>query len=185
MRGGEVGNDVYTDYFSKVTINGGVIEDDAIANEGVSVVVNQARVGDDVEAYDFSDISIYRGEFGEDVEVFDFATVSIFGGEFTGLPGDFDTGFGAFGPGASLWLSGTEFTIDGVPVPHQPHVPFELMGAGDLEGVLLDGSAFSVPFETGFDGAIYLVVPEPSMAYLQLGGLLAVACVWRRRRVRA
>ena len=82
-------------------------------------------------------------------------------------------------------MFGTEFSIDGVPIPHTPHVPFEVAGLGDLSGVLLDGNAFAVPFETGFDGAIFLVVPEPSMALLQLGGLFAVACVWRRRRVRA
>lgn len=203
INGGQLEDDVYADGVAEITINdgtvfddveawetglitinGGDLQNDVIARESGEIIVNGGSIADDLEGREGGWVEIWGGAVGEDVEAFDFATVSIFGGLFTGLPGDLDTGFGAFGPGASLWIFGRDFVIDGVPVVPDPLAPLLLTGAGNFSGTLKDGNAFSMPYETGGGGAIFLLVPEPSMAWLQLGGLVVV--LWmRRRRVRA
>ena len=116
--------------------------------------------------FDHSEGEISGGRISDDLmRIFDFSRLIITGG-------DIGPGFMSYGS-SEVFIHGSNFQIDGVPVGYGP-VPVPM---GNLTGDLLDGQ-IQCSFEISDDSFVTLV-PEPaSTIMLALGG---VALILRRR----
>lgn len=119
-----------------------------------------------IEAIDDSNVVVRGGLVDSSVVLETRSRMTIFGGFYTynGIPvEDLNT---VFGPGAFDPVTGEIFLI-----------------AGDITGILVDGTKFTMTysrqFNAGSNSRVFLKIPEPSTALL---GLLAVGAVVGIRR---
>jgi len=180
--------------------------------------VGGGAVGDDLNAWDFSDVKLLGGNVTGYLNVGDYSTVTMVGGtvdlDFDSwfeanavlsggtVTGDIDAwdsssftwnggtvaGEVFAGDTATLTIDGTDFQVDGVPVP---------MGdlsamTGVLTGTLESGDPINNTFYQGghdyygdsswFVTGTITLVPEPSMVLLQTVALLSLGAIATRRR---
>jgi len=116
--------------------------------------------------FDHSEGEISGGRISDDLmRIFDFSRLIITGG-------DIGPGFMSYGS-SEVFIYGSNFQIDGVPVGYGP-VPVPM---GNLTGDLLDGQ-IQCSFEISDDSSVTLVPDPASTIMLALGG---VALILRRR----
>lgn len=149
-----------------------------------------ASIGD-VEVYQNSRLEMLGGILDSNLRLYDSSTALISGGEARGddlyffgtstvtiAGGVISEGLEAF-ESASIFVHGSNFTIDGEPVGYGPVVP--MMPMFVLEGDLAEGGSVQSMIRLDGDATITLV-PEPATIMLMAVGALAAR---RKRRPEA
>jgi hypothetical protein len=142
----------------------------------VCLVDGGATGGSDLEAYDSSSITMSGGTVGDSISAFDSSTVTMSGGV---------AGSNLFAlDAAKLIIVGSDFKVDGVPVPFGDLAALSGVLTGTLaSGDPIDNGFFQGGYDFGFgslaSGTVTLV-PEPGTGLIVATGLLGLAA-WRRR----
>ncbi|MEM9351437.1 MAG: hypothetical protein AAGA92_00325 [Planctomycetota bacterium] len=178
MSAGEVQSiDAFT---SKITITGGNVTEAIFSPFNSDIDISGGIFGG--LTISNGSLAISGGEFGG-IFVRENAPSTISGGTINGL---------GVGPNSPIKLFGTEFLLDGQPIPGlTPGVPYQLTERNQtLTGFFADGSPFSFDLEPDASGnpdnffpvdanVTLHLVPEPAAALL-----LLVAAATPRRRAR-
>jgi len=185
---------------SAITMSGGSV-DELRAYGSSNITLTDGAVGSRVEADEYSTIGISGGSITGEVTADEFSTISISGGSIDGfilaamagtvrmsggtLGGTLGFLMAGGGQSATIEIVGSEFMVDGSPVPYGPIAA----QTGVLSGVLAMGDPVNNEFfHNGaslginiYDGTITLVpIPEPSTASLLAFGLAGMAAAGRR-----
>ncbi len=148
----------------------GRVFDDVETTGSAVLNIYDGEFDEDIEAFDSSTINIFGGVFNtgfsdltdieggeiavEDDDIINSAFINIHGGTFMGAPnldGDFVPDFCAEGNG-TMTIFGSDFAIDGVPVPFGDIT----VATGQLTGTLEDGSPLDNDFEIDDNARIIL-----------------------------
>ena len=140
----------------------------------------------DLRAEEYSSITMSGGSVGGFLATYDDSSITMSGGSAYGLVGrssspitwsggSVESTLGA-DLGGSVEIIGTNFMVDGIPVPDGDLTA----GIGTLTGTLLSGDSINNIFIIGSSGTITLI-PEPTTALLLACGLAALAAARRRR----
>ena len=173
MSGGVVQGDLEAHYFASITMSDGVVWDDLAASETSNIMMSGGNVGGNLFASDFSTITMSGGNVGHDLVSRYFSTVTMSGGTL----GDFLMAYES----STIILKGSDFMVDGVPVPYGDLAAL----TGTLTGTLEFGDSLNnMFFQGGYAGSVngtIRLVPEPSTSLLLAFGLMALAAGRRRR----
>lgn len=162
---GEVGF-VFSYGSSSIVIEGGAVV--GLPSSGVSGVVL---------ARDASSVLVTGGVIGS-LAAGGVASATITGGSFNTLLHPSDEGFLSAAGQGQLFVVGSGFAIDGVPVGLGPVAA----ATGLLSGTFASGESFAAQFEREDQGELILVVPEPASAALSGPFLLALSVSLAVRR---
>jgi hypothetical protein len=192
----DVGNDVYGNDTSTVTVHDVTVLNNIFALGYAEIDVSAATVGDPLDtggrnifANGSSSIRVHTGSVVlDDVFTNDMATIVIEDAEmgrslFANGMSRIDFSGGSLADdiqsnGESIVrIFGANFAVDGAPVPFGPVAAL----AGTLTGELADGSPLDNPFTRQETATILLSeVPEPSAALLLAVGAVTLAAARRR-----
>ncbi len=203
ITGGRISNFLEVSFGAQITIPAGEINRLFAATSTIGITGGSFPIG--IDALQNSDISISGGEFGP-VTVWPFDNkLRITGGVFESVSVGSGPGFASISGGAinrlgagfgrPARLFGTEFLLDGQPIPGlTPGVPYQLTERNQtLTGFFADGSPFNFDLEpdpTGSPDDFFSVdanvtlhlVPEPTSSLLLLLAATTFAAGNRRRR---
>ena len=182
LSGGEVGRSLEITGAADVTVAGGVIREGVTVGGASTLVVDAGEIhGSGILADEQSQVEVNGGAIDGRLAALGTASIELRGGTLGGLDPFPPQPPGLYAADSTtIRVYGSDFTVDGVPVP------LGLLAAtsGTLAGTLASAEPVSVAFQqgqaSGFTGTIELV-PEPGLALLQFSSLLGLFALRRLR----
>jgi hypothetical protein len=174
MTGGTVAESMLGSNSSTFAMSGGTVWGHLGFNDSPNVTLSGGVVGDYISANNTSTIMMTGGTVGNFLSANASSTITMSGGTVGNFLRANNSG--------TLILIGSDFMVDGVPVPYGDLGPIY---TGTLTGTLASGDSLNNLFYQFYQlgGTITLApIPEPSTALLLAFGLAALAA--GRRRVR-
>lgn len=184
VTGGEISKDCLVFEDGEVNLLGGEIAGNLFASNNSLITISDGLVGGLLYSLNDSKVSIYGGQFSSTVDA--YGEITILGGTFQNMVRADAYGYIAISGGifndqlrvtqnSSMFIYGTDFTIDGLSVGYGPITAM----SGTLSGILYSGEALNVSFDI-FESASIVLIPEPAtILLLGLGGLALL----RRRKI--